>query len=430
MNKKKLIIIFLALAFILCIVNVLVVCAETQKISVWIGWSQLLPVYKEAAADFKAETGKDVDVLAFPLREFERKLAVSIPSGNAPDIFVTSEYIIPQYIEAGYVMEPPKEIGEFIESSFDPMTLGINTFNGKIYGVPQIGIARVLYWNKELLEEAGLPGPPKNWEEMVEYAKKLTVYDKDSKIVRSGICLRKFGGGSGVTEKFQILLASAGGEILKKTSDGKWCAAYNDEAGRATLELYVDLIHKYKTDSFDTKQDSEAFALGKTAMFIRELWPIPYFKANAPDLKFGTALIPGRKDGKSGTVYSSESAFVPKSSKNAEVAWKFIRFINREKYVKKFFEEIGWPSPRIDLDYSDIYSREEAYKVAMERPEGYKFSTYSPIPAADEIWTKLGERLEAAYRDVSLVDNPEEIKKVLDEAAIETNNILRESDLY
>lgn len=430
MNNRKLMIIFLALVIVLCLLNISVVCAKAQKISVWIGWSQLLPVYEEAAVDFKAETGKDVEVLAFPLREFERKLAVSIPSGNAPDIFVTSEYIIPQYIEAGYVMEPPKEIGEFIESSFDPITLGINTFNGKIYGVPQIGIARVLYWNKELFKETGLSNPPKNWEELVEYAKKLTVRDNDNKVVRSGICLRKFGGGSGVTEKFQILLASAGGGILKRTSDGKWRATYNDEAGRATLKLYIDLIHKYKIDSFDIKQDAEAFALGHTAMFIREFWPIPYFKANAPDLKFGTTLIPGRKDGKSGTVYSTESAFVPKSSKNAEIAWKFIMFFNQEKYVKKLFENIGWPSPRIDLDFSDIYSRQGAYAVANERPEGYKYSTYPPITAADEIWTKLGERLETAYRDASLVDNPEGIKKVLDEAVIESNNILRESDLY
>jgi multiple sugar transport system substrate-binding protein len=430
MNNRKLIIIFLALALVFCLVNISVFCAQTQKISVWIGWSQLLPVYEEAAADFKAEMGKDVEVLAFPLREFERKLAVSVPTGHAPDVFVTSEYIIPQYIEAGYVMEPPKEVGEFIKTSFDPITLGINTFNGKIYGVPQIGIARILYWNKELFKEAGLPGPPKNWEELVEYAEKLTVYDSDGKVVCTGICLRKFGGGSGVTEKFQILLASAGGGILKRTSDGKWCAAYNDEAGRATLKLYIDLIHKYKTDSFDTKQDAEAFALGHTAMFIREFWPIPYFKATAPDLKFGTILIPGRKEGESGTVYSTESAFVPKSSKNAEIAWEFIMFFNQEKYVKKMFEDIGWPAPRIDLDFSDIYSREEAYAIANERPEGYIYSTYPPIPAADEIWTKLGERLEAAYRDASLVDNPESIKKVLNEAAIETNNILGESDLY
>ena len=95
----------------------------------------------------------------------------------------------------------------------------------------------------------------------------------------------------------------------------------NDEAGRATLKLYIDLIHKYKVDSFDTKQDTEAFALGHTAMYVGNFWLVPYFKKNVRRvLNFGTTLIPGRVEGKSGTVYSTESAFVPKSSKNAKIA--------------------------------------------------------------------------------------------------------------
>jgi len=88
------------------------------------------------------------------------------------------------------------------------------------------------------------------------------------------------------------------------------------------------------------------------------------------------------------------------------------------------------PVPRTDVDFSDIYANEPAFSVANERPEGYLYGTYPPLSVADEIWTKLGERLEAAFRDVSLVDNPTGIKKVLDDAAEETNRILRESKLY
>jgi multiple sugar transport system substrate-binding protein len=430
MHRKKIVMMLLATLIVFSLVNVTQVNAKTSKISVWIGWSQLLPVYEKAVADYKKAKGVDVQVLAFPTREFERKLAVSLPSGNAPDIFVTSEYIIPQYIESGFVMEPPKAVGKFIKSSFDEMTLKLNTFNKKIYGVPQIGIARILYWNKDLFKQAGLTDPPANWDELLKYAKKLTVYDAQGKVVRSGICLRKFGGGSGVTEKFQILLASAGGDILTKTSNGKWRAAYNNEAGRATLKLYIDLIHKEKADSFDIKQDTEAFTLGQTAMYIREIWPVPYFKTNAPNLKFGTTTIPGRANGKSGTVYSTESAFVPKSSKNAKTAWDFIMFFNKAKYSRMMLEDIGWPAPRIDIDFSDIYKREPAYAAALKRPKGYKLSTYPPIVASDEIWTKLGERLEAAYRNPNLTNNPEGIKKALDDAAKETNQILRDNGLY
>jgi multiple sugar transport system substrate-binding protein len=429
-KNRKNVMLLLAALVVFSMVNVTQVNAAAKKISVWIGWSQLLPVYKEAAADYKKATGINVEILAFPLREFERKLSVSIPSGNAPDIFETSEYIIPQYIESGYIALPPKKVTQFIKSSFDRMTLKLNTFKGKIYGVPEIGIARILYWNKDLFKQAGLSNPPRNWNELVEDAKKLTTYDDKGKVVRSGICLRKFGGGSGVTEKFQILLASAGGDILKKTSSGKWRAAYNGKAGQETLKLYTDLIHKYKTDSFDTKQDTEAFALGHTAMYIREIWPIPYFKQTAPNLKFGTTVIPGKVNGKSGTVYSTESAFVPKSSKNAEDAWNFIMFLNKKKYSRMMLEDIGWPAPRIDVDFSDIYKREPAYDAALKRPKNYKLSTYPPIDASDEIWTKLGERLEAAFRNPALVDNPKGIKKILDDAAAETNKILKDNGLY
>jgi len=427
LGRRKLVI---ALVVIMALSLVGVANAKNETISVWIGWADLLPVYLEAAADFQADTGIEVEILAFPLREFERKLAVSIPAGEAPDIFVTSEYIIPQYIESGYVSLPPKDVSDFVWNSFDARTLELNTFGGQVYGVPQIGIARILYWNKDHFAEVGLDRAPVNWDELVEYAAKLAQTNDAGELVRTGISLRKFGDGSGVTEKFQIFLASAGGSILEQNADGKWRAAYNDELGQATLKLYIDLIHKFGTDSFDTKQDSEAFALGHTSMFVREFWPIPYFKEVAPDLNYGTSLIPGRIEGRSGTVYSTESAFVPESSKQKDTAWEFIMYFNQDKYVKDMFERIGWPAPRVDVDFSDVFEREPAYAVANDRPEGYIYSTYPPISASDEVWTKLGERLEAAFRDSSLVDNPSGIKKVLDDAAKETDNILKDHGLY
>src|SRR5690606_65932 len=135
--------------------------AQAKKLNVWVGWSLLLPVFEEAARDFEAENpGVEVEVLAYELREFERKLAVSLPTGTGPDIFVTSEYIIPMYIEAGLVADPPPHVERFIREAFDPLTVSLNTFGGKVYGVPQVGIARVLYWNRKMFREAGLEGPP------------------------------------------------------------------------------------------------------------------------------------------------------------------------------------------------------------------------------------------------------------------------------
>ena len=48
----------------------------------------------------------------------------------------------------------------------------------------------------------------------------------------------------------------------------------------------------------------------------------------------------------------------------------------------------------------------------------------------DEVYTKLAGRLERAYRDRSLVDNPEGIAKTIKEAARETDEILKEAGEY
>jgi len=52
------------------------------------------------------------------------------------------------------------------------------------------------------------------------------------------------------------------------------------------------------------------------------------------------------------------------------------------------------------------------------------------MACTDEIYTKLAERLMAAYTRKDLLDNPEGIAKVIAEAAEETDNILKEAGLY
>lgn len=396
------------------------------------GWPLLRPIYEQAANDYMAlHPDVQVNVVLMNIRDFERKLAITIPAGTGPDVFVTSEYIIPQYIAAGYIARPPANVLKFVEERYDPIVKKANMFAGpgvnkpSIWGVPQIGIARVLIWNKDMFAEAGLPmRAPNTWEELIAFARRLTKYDKSGEVTRSGISLRLFGGGSGIAEKFAIKLGQAGTTILGQTPDGKWRAAFDNEAGRDTLKLYIDLLWKYHVDSFNIKHDTEAFIAKKTAMFMRELWPIPEIKDKAPDISFGVSIMPKYRE--RATVYSTESAFVPKSCKHKDVAWDFILFLNREKYVKRMFLEKGWIPPRVDLDFSDIFEKVPQYKAALEFPAGYKLVLYPPIPPADEIYTKFAEGISKAFRDPSLVDNPEGIAKVMHELAVQTNEILAE----
>jgi len=411
------------------------VLKKEGTIKIWVGWSLLMDVFKQVKKDYEAENpGVDLEIAAFKLRDFEQKLAISIPAGQAPDVFITSEYIIPQYIEAGYIAKPPKEIVSFVESKYDPLVKSVNMFKGpddsktQFYGVPHIGISRVLYYNKAIFRESGLPErAPKTWDELFTFAKKSARYDSNGTLTRGGISLRLFGGGSGTAEKFTIKLVQAGGTLLGKTADGKWKANYDNQTGIDALKFYIDALYKYKVDSFEIKHDSQAFMNGQTAMYQRELWPIPIYKSKAPNLEFGTSIMPSYK--KSGTVYSTESAFVPKSAKNKLLAWHVVKYFNQPKYLKEWFETQGWVPPRIDIDYSDIFAKMPEYKAAFRFPSGYLLALYPPITPVDEIYTKFADRIVKAYRDSSLANNPSAMAKLLKEAAAETDQILKENGL-
>ena len=404
-------------------------------VSIWTGWSLLAPVFDQVKKDYETENPEvTLEIAHFKLREFEQKLAISAPAGQAPDIFLASEFIMPQYIEAGLIAKPPAEIVDFVESKYDKLVRAVNMWKApddqqaQIYGIPHIGIARVMYYNKDIFSEVGLPDrAPDTWDEVFSFGKKAAKYDASGVLERGGISLRLFGGGSGVTEKYNIKLVQAGGSVLGKTSDGKWKAFYDNQAGVDTLGFYLNALYESKIDSFEIKHDSQAFMNGQTAMYQRELWPIPGYKSNAPDLNFGTAIMPKYKN--RGTVYSTESAFVPKGSKNQPLAWDVAQYFNQPQYLKLWFKDSGWVPTRIDIDYSDIFASIPEYKAAFDFPAGYLLTLYPAIAPIDEINTKFGERLEKAYKDKSLVGNTAAIKKFLDEAAAETNQILKDNNL-
>jgi multiple sugar transport system substrate-binding protein len=405
------------------------------KVSIWSGWPLLAEVFDQVKKDYEAENPEvNLEIAHFKLREFEQKLGVSIPAGQGPDVFLASEFIMTQYIESGFIAKPPADVISFVEEKYDKLVRAVNMYTGpkdnkaQLYGIPHIGIARVMYYNKTIFSEVGLPDrSPDTWDELFEFGKKAAQYDASGNLTRGGISLRLFGGGSGVTEKYNIKLVQAGGAVLGKTADGKWKANYDNQAGVDALNFVLDTVYKHKIDSFEIKHDAQAFMNGQTAMFQRELWPTPLFKAKAPNLKFGTSVMPSYKQ--SGTVYSTESAFVPSSSKNQPLAWDVAMYFNQPKYLKAWFKTQGWVPPRIDIDYSDIFAEMPEYKAAFDFPAGYLLTLYPPITPIDEINTKFGERLEKAYKDASLAGNEAAIKKFLADAAAETNQILKDNGL-
>jgi multiple sugar transport system substrate-binding protein len=321
------------------------------------------------------------------------------------------------------IQKAPDTIAKLVQSGIFPKPLVDDaTYKGAIYGVPHMGANSAIFYNTKMFAEAGLTEPPKNMDELLSYSKKLTKYDAAGKVERSGFSLRLSGGGSGVAEKFWILMQQNGGGILKEVSPGKYKANYDNDAGLKTLNMYVDMVHKSKTDDPTIKHDAEAFELEKTAMFVRESWVIGDIKQKAPNLQYATAPMPGAN------LIVEKDFYVTNAAKGdkAAAAWDFINFVMKPDNHKQQLVMNGWNVAREDLKLDDFFKEIPQFKSFFNKYD--KLEVYPLIPEFDEIQTKFADRLATkGFTDPSFVDNPDKMKAFLAEAAKESNDILKKN---
>jgi multiple sugar transport system substrate-binding protein len=405
---------------------------EPVTLTIWGGWPEIQPVYEKAAAAYKKlHPNVTINILTHPLREFEQKLSATIPADTAADIIEASPYPMQKFLAAGLIPANPANVVEWMTKPGRlPQALVEDNkgADGKYYGLNYFQGRHVIYWNTDMFKEIGLPGAPKTMDELVQYAQKLAKRDAQGNLTVSGVSLRLSGGGSGVGEKFWMYLYPNGGSIIEKTKAGKWHNGYNNEAGRKTLQMYIDLVWKYKADDHKIKHDAEALQLKQTAMFVRESWVIGDIRKKAPDLKYDTSIMP--KGVRWGDLATGVNIYVTRTCKNPQVAWDFILFLNSDENLRLLMDESGWLPQRLDADLKASLDKEPRYKSFLFSDPNYQIYTYPTLPEYDEILTKFSERLVKAFLDPSLVDNPTGIAKVLGDAAKETDDILKRNNHY
>lgn len=392
-------------------------------LNIWGGYPELDPVYKKAGEAYTAlHPNVSFTVFSTDLRGFEQKLTTALPSNTAGDVVVRTSNFLARFIEQGLLAPVPDDLQAFIKEPghFSEEAITDSSYKEQLVGMPLFSSGTALYYNKEMLAEAGLSGPPTTMDQIWEYAKKLAKVDANGNVTRSGFSFRLSGQGSGVAEKFWILLLQYGRTLVKETSPGKWVADYNGPEGAKLLQIYVDALRD-KIDSHNIDHDAKAFETGVTAMFAREPWVVADIATNAPDLvgKYGSVSLPVADLG------GNETMFVPAAAPNPACSWDFIKFMTDPEQQIDIPTISGWLPARKDLDLTAFLAANPGYQGFFEKPAGMTTTLTPPLPEFDELETKLATHLVDAYADyANLAGQPEKIQALLNTWAEETNQIL------
>ncbi len=399
-------------------------------LDVWGGYPELDEVYKQAGARFK-ETHPNVDFTIFStdLRGFEQKLTTALPSKTAGDVVVRTTNFLARFIDEDLLAPVPDDLkaattgGGYVEE-----VVKDNTYADNIWGMPLFTGGTAIYYNTDMYAEAAISGPPTSMDMLFENATKLAQKDASGNVTRSGLSLRLSGQGSGVAEKFWILLLQYGKTLIRETPEGsgKWVAEYNGPEGVALFQKYVDFLRD-GVDSHNIEHDAAAFETKVTAQFLRESWVVAEIAAQAPDLvgHYNTVAPPV------GDILTVESMFVPVDAENPDCSWEFIRYMREQEQQLELLKISGWLPARKDLDTAAFLAENPTYEGFFNRPDGFQLTVTPPIAEFDEIETKLATHLVDGYADYqNLAGQPDKIQALLNTWADETNQILQANDHY
>jgi multiple sugar transport system substrate-binding protein len=171
------------------------------------------------------------------------------------------------------------------KSDFEPASLEALQHKGSQYVIPFQWFSTFLYWNKDLFRAAGLDPekPPKTWDEIAEYAAKLT--NPAKKIYGYGIPIK------GAPNVFVSQFLSNGGEIYDLSAlKSKLDSSVNLE----TLKWMQNIANRGYTPKGLTGADIDNLLFaGQVAMYINGPWLVTGLRENKVD--FGVAGMPKGK---------------------------------------------------------------------------------------------------------------------------------------
>jgi multiple sugar transport system substrate-binding protein len=301
--------------------------------------------------------------------------------------------------------------------------------NGAIYGVP-IGVdSLAMFVNTDLLKAAGV-STPKDWNQFIDAAKKLTVKDKDtSKIKTSGAGLGTYGNIMHAPDIISVM-------FLQQGVDQRKIDTSSDDL-KAALTFYTSFA-KGNDAVWDNSLDNSelAFAKGELAMYFGFSWDIftiEQLKTNNK-LNYEIHPVPSLTGGKSITVASYWVEGVSAKSPNQKEALIFIKYLTQKETLQRLYTEssktraFGELYPRIDMA-DELKSNALVYPfVSQLQNAGSSFFVSNTLDGDTGLNKRVNSYLENAINaiindnsssDTEVPKLQEGVKKVLLENGIQ-----------
>ena len=326
---------------------------------------------EEAAKAFEKETGTKVDIKTGDALGGLDKLSLDNQSGKAPDVMMAPYDRVGGLGNDGQLAEVKLNK----DSKTDKTTESLVTNGGKVYGAPAVIETLVLYYNKDLLQEA-----PKTFGELEELA-------KDSKYDFSGEAGKNTAFLADWTNFYYAygLLSGNGGYVFGKDGTDPKDVGLNNQGAIDGIEYAKTWYAKWPKGLQDTKGAANfiqtQFQEGKTAAIIDGPWKASSLKE--AKVNYGVATIPTLPNGKAYSAFGGGKAWViPAGANNPEAAQKFVDFLTSTDQQKAFYDKTNEVPANTEAREYAVGKNDELTTAVVKQ-----FENAQPMPNISEMST-------------------------------------------
>lgn len=290
---------------------------------------------------------------------YENKVSAAAATDSLPDILMADGPNVASYANSGMFIPLEEYFTDEEMKDFLPSTVAQGTYDGHFYAVGMGEGIINLYYNKDMLDAAGIEAPTTvedawTWDEYYEICKKLTT----DEIYGGNFIQEK--SGEWIIVAFQPFLIANGAELLSE--DGSKADGYiNSEAAIETGEY----LQKFADEGLiNIDPTATEFQEGGCATKLAGAWIMPTLED--VDFNWGVTFIPKQKQD-AGSTSGGWTVGITPNCENVDAAMEFIHYLSSPEACASFTKDgPAYPPVRYSAyDLLDDYE-EGANKIVKE----------------------------------------------------------------
>jgi multiple sugar transport system substrate-binding protein len=291
-----------------------------------------------------------VKVETLPAIDFDhhQKLVALAAAGTPADTAAVDNYRISEFGHQGLVAALDRWIKaeHFDLDQYFPAALAEGVYRGKRYGLPYIGSTRVLYYNIDIFEKAGLRRPEQHWEAgtwtwqaLVDTAVRLTSREGSNPAQQVGW----------IPDRSLNIIApwvwGAKGEILNQEHTHLTLV---EAGGLEGVTFQQDLVQRYRAAAgADELKLGDLFALNRAAM--RAGWRGEIIAMRRYEFRWEVAPLPVGAAGKV-AYYKGNSMTVGAGTKYPGAAWELAKYMAGPEADRRYVRNGGATPLKANID--------------------------------------------------------------------------------